>query len=79
MTLSKTEKAKATIARKKKDLEGCKPEAPRKEKKETVKYPVIFNEWETSGRQMFRVVADMYKGRVLNSVRKYWYDKDDEL
>jgi len=78
MTLSRVEKTKATIERKKKELEGCKPESPRK-KKETIKYPIIFNEWETSGRQTFRVVADMYKGKLLYSVRKFWYDNDDEL
>jgi len=77
-TKTRTEKAKETIARKKKELEGCKPEEPRKEK-EHQKYPVIFNEWETSGRQTFRVITDTYKGKILHSIRKYWYDDNDEL
>jgi len=47
--------------------------------KQKIEYPVIFNEWETTGRQMFRVIADTWKGKVLFSVRKYWYDKADEL
>lgn len=77
-TKTRVEKAKETRARHLKELEGCKPDEPR-QKKEALKYPVIFNEWECSGHQTFRVIADTYKGRILCSVRKYWLDDNEEL
>ena len=70
---------KKNIKQGKKQSPKAQPKAEANKANGKSKFPIIFSEWETSGHQTFRVVVDLYKGRVLSSIRKFWLDDNDEL